>query len=54
MKIENLVDAIRDILPNAEFSNDNHGQLIIYTNKIVTEDDDVINFFVDDNDDDAS
>ena len=44
MQYQELKSKISGILPNADFGEDNYGQLIIYTNKMVMEDDVVVDF----------
>lgn len=34
---QNIIDAIRAILPEASFDTDNLGQIVIYTNKMEDE-----------------
>ena len=48
MTINELYEKISEILPNAQLDFDNHGQLVIYTDMKVAQDDKVVPFTTED------
>ena len=48
MTINELYEKISEILPNAQLDFDNHGQLVIYTDVMVTRDHKIIPFEMED------
>lgn len=48
MSFEDLADAISSVLPNAEFDENEEGQIIIYTNLKETEDGKLVEYVPED------
>jgi hypothetical protein len=38
MNLQDLLDALKALCPNASIGDDNYGQVVIFTNKVLTED----------------
>lgn len=52
MNIEELEEALEDVLPNGfQIETDNHGQIIIYTGLMQDDDGELIDFVADDDED---
>jgi len=44
MMIEELSEAIQEIIPGASVDCDNYGQIVVYTNKMENDDGEIVDF----------